>query len=334
MTSAPNPRPVIEHGATGTLVVGTSRDDVDLIAALKGQGFRWSRRLDAWYLPRPWSLATREQRVAALQAAAPGAFVVERSATPRQPATERAAERQVRAAARAARLDARASAAQERAEAAEQAAHDLADRIPMGQPILLGHHSQRRHQRDLDRIHHGLRKALSEQAKASDNREAAARARAAAQGVETIVTIGNRIERIEAEIRRTQRHLAAAEGTYRGRLQVQLEELADELTYHQAKLAAAGDVPYSRENVKAGDFVRVRGTWYPVTRANAKTVTLPSALVPATSRTTNTTPWREVTDHLARSHATREQILAMARSISPAFPGLRERLERTAGEDQ
>ena len=30
----------------------------------------------------------------------------------------------------------------------------------MGQPILVGHHSERRHRRDLDRIHRNLERAM------------------------------------------------------------------------------------------------------------------------------------------------------------------------------
>ena len=55
---------------------------------------------------------------------------------------------------RKARAEARVERARAR-EAAARAAYDNqpAHRIPLGQPILLGHHSQRRHERDLERLH-------------------------------------------------------------------------------------------------------------------------------------------------------------------------------------
>lgn len=324
-------RAVIEHSDDGTLVTGTSREDRELIEQLKRQGFRWSRRLDAWYLPRNWTEPTRAQRVTALQAAVPAAFEVQRSEAPRRPAAEREAEKQTRAAHRAERLDRRAAAAEQRAEASYQAAKDLADHIPFGQPILLGHHSQRRHERTLDRINRGMDRSFAERQRAADARAGAERARVVASGEESIVTIGNRIDRTQAEIRRIERVLETAGGTYHGRAARQLDELRDQLDHDQAKLAAAGGVPYSRDNVKPGDFVRVRGQWFPVVRANAKTVTVPSPLVSATSRATDTTPWREVTDHTAHDDVTRTQIADMIRDTSPAFPGLRARLAR-AGE--
>ena len=45
------------------------------------------------------------------------------------------------------------------AEGAHAAARGIAEHIPMGQPILVGHHSERRHRRDLDRIDRGYRKS-------------------------------------------------------------------------------------------------------------------------------------------------------------------------------
>lgn len=64
------------------------------------------------------------------------------------------------------------------------AAFGTADRIssfiPMGQPILVGHHSEKRHRRDLDRIDSGMRNGIEHAKKAdsfrsrADNIEAAA----------------------------------------------------------------------------------------------------------------------------------------------------------------
>jgi hypothetical protein len=39
-----------------------------------------------------------------------------------------------------------------KSEAAFDRAHDVAGQIPLGQPVLVGHHSERRHRRDLARI--------------------------------------------------------------------------------------------------------------------------------------------------------------------------------------
>ena len=62
---------------------------------------------------------------------------------------------------------------QERVEQAEQRsqAHyenhsKIASVIPMGQPILIGHHSEKRHRKDLERIDKEMRKSIQESEKA------------------------------------------------------------------------------------------------------------------------------------------------------------------------
>lgn len=64
------------------------------------------------------------------------------------------------------RAEARRQRLEERAQraAGEAATHDrrfrqVADMIPLGQPILVGHHSERRHRRDLERMDRSMREA-------------------------------------------------------------------------------------------------------------------------------------------------------------------------------
>jgi N12 class adenine-specific DNA methylase len=59
---------LIEHDQQGSLVHGTDKDDLTLRGLLHEHGFRWSRTLTAWYLPRRWSFSTRDHRVTALTA--------------------------------------------------------------------------------------------------------------------------------------------------------------------------------------------------------------------------------------------------------------------------
>jgi len=60
-----------------------------------------------------------------------------------------------------------------------EAGTGLADQIPLGQPILIGHHSEKRHRGDLKRIHGHFDKAVTEGERA---RELAARADAVGTG--------------------------------------------------------------------------------------------------------------------------------------------------------
>lgn len=53
-----------------------------------------------------------------------------------------------------------ADKAKAKAEAHFGAAHRIADMIPMGQPILVGHHSEKHHRRDLERIDSNMRNGI------------------------------------------------------------------------------------------------------------------------------------------------------------------------------
>jgi hypothetical protein len=62
------------------------------------------------------------------------------------------AYRQAKADRKAERIGARAEKKSALAESLFEKEHRIADMIPFGQPVLVGHHSQRRHERDIDRM--------------------------------------------------------------------------------------------------------------------------------------------------------------------------------------
>lgn len=69
----------------------------------------------------------------------------------------------------------RAGASRAEARRADKSARRISDGIPLGQPILVGHHSERRHRKDIDRIDRGFRKAHEAEQRAQDlERRAAA----------------------------------------------------------------------------------------------------------------------------------------------------------------
>ena len=65
-----------------------------------------------------------------------------------------------RAEGRAERFEGYSDRREAEAEAARQAVAAITDNIPLGQPILVGHHSEKRARRDADRIENGMRKAV------------------------------------------------------------------------------------------------------------------------------------------------------------------------------
>ena len=89
--------------------------------------------------------------------------------------------------------------------AAFDRAHDLAGQIPLGQPVLVGHHSERRHRRHLDRID-GAMKAGVEHGRTAErmderagNIEAALEASIYDDDADAIERLRERIARLEAE---------------------------------------------------------------------------------------------------------------------------------------
>ena len=201
-------------------------------------GFKWSRNLNAWYLPRTWGEATRDQRVRQLEAKLGDKAGVDRTTGPRKSAAERDAEKREQAAARADRMDSRAekrsAEAQRRFEASDL--REEKSGIPFGQPILVGHHSERKHRNAIERAHQNLGKGEEAQRDAERAQDAAERARRTASGAESKTTIGNRIEKNERDLRDIDRKLngtssqlrGAATGDYRERLLARKADLEDQ----------------------------------------------------------------------------------------------------------
>jgi hypothetical protein len=75
--------------------------------------------------------------------------------------------RRERLEAKADRRDLWSAAREAKARRSFDAVHRLADQIPMGQPILVGHHSEKRARRDADRIHSGMMGGIESQAMAA-----------------------------------------------------------------------------------------------------------------------------------------------------------------------
>jgi len=55
----------------------------------------------------------------------------------------------------------KAQKAKQQAAAAHERADKIASFIPPGQPILVGHHSEKRHRKDLEKIDHGIRASIN-----------------------------------------------------------------------------------------------------------------------------------------------------------------------------
>lgn len=129
---------------------------------------------------------------------------------------EQQLRKQHRAAERAVNSDNRAKKAEERSEQLFEKAHDMASIIPFGQPILVGHHSEKRDRNYRNRIHNTMRKAFEEEGKAKYYRNKKENAVATAEAIElsNAVYLGRRLKECQKNIRLLHRRLEGKFYTY------------------------------------------------------------------------------------------------------------------------
>jgi len=218
--------------------------------------------------------------------------------------------KQARAAARADRHTTWAETATRRAEAAFTSATDAVAGIPFGQPILVGHHSERRHRAALARQDARMRRGVEESRTADYHRHRASAAAKTASTEYTTAFCQRRITDAEKTIRDLDRRIAqttdpahadlyGTEGAagYRARLAPLRAEAAEKLTYWRAQLDAIGGIPSTRDTIRPGDEVRPRShTWARVTRCNPLTVSVRWESGPLAAMT-GRYPYAEITDH-------------------------------------
>ena len=149
--------------------------------------WRWSLNLGSWYVAR-----SRDTRANTALIDATKAAEVEADAVARQED-------------RVAALGAKAERSAGAAYAAEDRARELAARMPLGQPILVGHHSEARIRKAYANIENASRASVAAYGEAKT-----AEARAVAASTTTAFryspgVIRRRIERLEADPRRCER---------------------------------------------------------------------------------------------------------------------------------
>jgi hypothetical protein len=122
----------------------TSRLDRETYDRVKGAGFTWAPKQDLFVAPM-W---TPEREDLAIELADSGELDDEDTSL-----VERAEQR-------ADRFETYQEKRVAEAERTHEAVETLANGIPLGQPILVGHHSERRARKDAERIRNGMAKAV------------------------------------------------------------------------------------------------------------------------------------------------------------------------------
>lgn len=296
----------IEHTpAQGTVLWGTRRGD-GAVAALRTAGlrrWRWSRQVGehgGWYLPGTRDRVPPHQEIhrsAEVLRAAGFEVSIRIDARPRSMAAAEV-DRAERLVERAQRLADRAERHRKAAQGRENTAGRILDGIPAGQPILVGHHSEARHRRDLDRADAHERAAREHDRAATDTARAADTAAGHMRHREDPQVVAGRLERLQAQRRRIQRDLDGstrtrrradgsvrrveqhppATGPSRERLLVEVAHLDEQIRHwtgvHETHRAAGRIGTVDWDQVHPGDLLEYRGRWEVVRRVNRTTVTV------------------------------------------------------------
>lgn len=171
----------------------SSRLDNELYQRVRAAGFKWAPKQDLFVSPA-WT-PSREDLLLELC----GEIDDEDTSL-----VDRAEER-------ADRFEGYSENRTQEAQAARKAVSAIADGIPLGQPILVGHHSEARARKDAERIENGMRRAVRMWETAEYWTRRAAGAIRAAKYKERPDVRARRIKGLEADKRKQERNRAEAE---------------------------------------------------------------------------------------------------------------------------
>ncbi|MFC9249911.1 DUF3560 domain-containing protein [Amycolatopsis thailandensis] len=320
---------------SGTIVEGTSRNSPAHLALKAHRSWTWSRYATAWLLRSSRHRQSKPYAIDEIERVLVEAgYTVEREIDDTMPSVEQQeVDRSERMEDRTDRLTRRAGSQQAKADATRAKADAVFDNIPLGQPMLVGHHSYNADRNRRERAWNNLGKSIDQGAYAD---ELAQRAETASHHMDSRnnpVTVGNRIETMEADRRRLQRELDGEPGwlsttdehgqqQHRWGIRYPTEEraeylrreintLAEKIEYWKGVYAQLQDEGKAStlgpDTVSKGDWVLYSGMWMRVRRVNKKSVTVPNPVFPSPAAGEREVTWT-VAWHKLRGHRTTEQM--------------------------
>jgi len=230
---------------------------------MKAVGFKWSSAQMKWYAKDN----TRTRQVAnelATQGEDVGEHLTFEQKMERD--KDRAGRRQERLGAKAEKLESVA-------ESKLEQAHKMADVIPFGQPILIGHHSEGRDRRYRERIHGTYEKGFEAMKEAKEVSQRLEGSQALSRKRETPGYMSRKIDKLETDLRKFERDKGQWQG-HSAEWEKRTNDLKEQIAYWKKELGEAGGLKVTPADVKAGDEILYIGTWYEVVRVNPKTVTI------------------------------------------------------------
>ena len=166
----------------------SSRLDAETYARVKAAGFSWAPKQEIFVAPM-WTPGRED-------------LCIELAGEIDDEDTSLVA----RAEQRAERFEDYSDSRKEDAERAHSAVSAIADGIPMGQPILIGHHSEKHARRDAEKIENGMRRAIKMWDTAQYWKSRAAGAIAHAKYKELPAVRARRIKGLESDLRKQEKY--------------------------------------------------------------------------------------------------------------------------------
>jgi len=201
---------------------------------------------------------------------------------------EKVEREQDKAADRADRMDIRHDKAVKESESTFHHAHEMIQCIPMGQPILVGHHSERGHRALLEKHDNAMRKGFELDEKAEYYRTRYNNALHTSEGskYKNAGYLVNRVKECETRLRECARGLQGKFYVYSQPQEIseerkvywneQIEETTDKLNYMTYCLKQIKEESglFDKESLKGKTEVKINGRWQELVRANPTTVSM------------------------------------------------------------
>ncbi|MFJ5890323.1 ParB/RepB/Spo0J family partition protein [Streptomyces californicus] len=259
----------------GTILTGSRKGD-GVYEIVKDHNFRSSRHVTGLYIrgSRDKESSWRINAAATALRAAGHTVTIEIDDEEKRSFAEIEAERVQRAEEREERASDRADRAASSADARRAKADQVSERFWMGQPILIGHHSEGRARRDQQRIHDNMRASFADRDRATywgNRAEAAAHYEKHRNNPHRTL---RRLKGLRADLRSLEREREAAAERgweFSERRERRMRELTEEIAYWEAlveEAAAKGVKIWGPDDFAPGDYVRYSNSYFQVARVN------------------------------------------------------------------
>lgn len=182
----------------------------------------------------------------------------------------------------------RADKANDQAHSAYERAHTLGNMIPFGQPILVGHHSEKGHRAHIKKIDNAMRQScdLTDKAKYYENKAENAEYTATGAKFNNAGYLVNRIKESQANVNVLQRRLEGKFYIYSTPKPIneeekifwskRIEEETEKLNFYTGKLKelSATKTIYSKETLTGKTEVKIEGRWRIIVKCNPTTISV------------------------------------------------------------